>query len=190
MGAWAPIRKHEAFVMAQMEKAKATVQCSRVWLRERASTARAKAACQQPSPLLVGSSEVLSSWPSPRAVPLQDIDFSNRLLAQHETRAALEQQLRARKEKRQALTDTLRQLELKHAGLKFRQPPGASRGTRVALCSYRKLEAELRVRLQQEKARLEQARGSYLRQQELHSLLEIVIDNLVARLHGITVPEQ
>ncbi|OXB78902.1 UNVERIFIED_CONTAM: hypothetical protein H355_011307 [Colinus virginianus] len=88
----------------------------------------------------------------------------------------------ASKEKRQALTDMLRQLELKYAALKFRQPPGAS--------SYRKLEAELRVRLQQEKAHLEQARGSYLRQQELHSLLEIAIDNLVARLHGITVPEQ
>ncbi|OXB52230.1 hypothetical protein ASZ78_001192, partial [Callipepla squamata] len=71
-----------------------------------------------------------------------------------------------------ALTDTLRQLELKRAGLKFRQPPGAS--------SCRKLEAELRVRLQHEEARLEQARGSYLRQHELLSLLEMAIDNLVA----------
>ncbi|XP_065588298.1 coiled-coil domain-containing protein 183-like [Cyrtonyx montezumae] len=149
--------EHEAFVIAEVEKIKAALQCSRV----------------QPCPLLVGSSEVLSSWLSPRAVPLQGI--TSRLLAQHESTAVLEQQLRACKEKRQALMDTLRALEVELARLKFCEPPGP--------ISCRKLEAELRERLQQEEARLEQAQALYLRQKELLLLLENGIDNLIARLH-------
>lgn len=60
----------------------------------------------------------------------------------------------------------------------------------MGLGSCRKLEAELRVRLQQEEARLEQARAQYVSNQELLLQFENGIDNLVIRLHGINVPEQ
>ncbi|XP_031447786.1 coiled-coil domain-containing protein 183 [Phasianus colchicus] len=132
--------EHESFVTAEVEKAKAAVQCSRVW------------------------------------------DITSRLLAQQKSTAELEQHIRACKEKRRALKDTLQELELKHAKLKFHQPPSA--------ISCRKLEAELRVRLQQEEARLEQARAQYVRNQELLLQFENGIDNLIIRLHGISVPEQ
>uniref|UniRef100_A0A8V1AL07 Uncharacterized protein n=2 Tax=Gallus gallus TaxID=9031 RepID=A0A8V1AL07_CHICK len=132
--------EHESFVTAEVEKAKAAVQCSRVW------------------------------------------DITSRLLAQQKSTAELEQHIRACKEKRRALKDTLQELELKHAELKFHQPPSA--------ISCRKLEAELRVRLQQEEARLEQARAQYVSNQELLLQFENGIDNLVIRLHGINVPEQ
>lgn len=71
------------------------------------------------------SSEVLSSWLSPCTVPWQDI--TSRLLAQQKSTAELEQHIRACKEKRRALKDTLQELELKHAKLKFHQPPSAIR---------------------------------------------------------------
>ncbi|POI23156.1 hypothetical protein CIB84_013095 [Bambusicola thoracicus] len=132
--------KHESLVTAEVEKAKAAVQCSRVW------------------------------------------DVTSRLLTQQKSTAELEQHIRACKEKRQALKETLQELELKHAELKFHQPRSA--------ISCKKLEAELRVRLQQEKARLEQARAQYVRNQELLLQFENCIDNLVVRLHGINVPEQ
>ncbi|XP_052544792.1 coiled-coil domain-containing protein 183 isoform X6 [Tympanuchus pallidicinctus] len=132
--------EHESFVTAEVEKAKAAVQCSRVW------------------------------------------DITSRLLAQQKSTAELEQHIRACKEKRRALKDTLQELELKHAKLKFHQPPSA--------ISCRKLEAELRVRLQQEEARLEQARAQYVRNQELLLQFENGLDNLIVRLHGINVPEQ
>ncbi|XP_042686074.1 coiled-coil domain-containing protein 183 isoform X1 [Centrocercus urophasianus] len=132
--------EHESFVTAEVEKAKAAVQCSRVW------------------------------------------DITSRLLAQQKSTAELEQHIRACKEKRRALKDTLQELELKHAKLKFHQPPSA--------ISCRKLEAELRVRLQQEEARLEQAQAQYVRNQELLLQFENGIDNLIIRLHGINVPEQ
>ncbi|XP_021271099.1 coiled-coil domain-containing protein 183 [Numida meleagris] len=132
--------EHEAFVTAEVEKAKAAVQCSRVW------------------------------------------DITGRLLAQQKSTAELEQHIRACKEKRRALKDMLQELELKHAELKFHQPPSTT--------SCRKLEAELRVHLQQEEARLEQARAQYLRNQELLLQFENGIDNLVIRLHGINVPDQ
>ncbi|XP_072209330.1 coiled-coil domain-containing protein 183-like [Excalfactoria chinensis] len=131
--------EHESFVTAEVEKAKAAVQCSRVW------------------------------------------DITSRLLAQQKSTAELEQHIRACKEKRRALKDTLQELEMKHAELKFHQPPSA--------ISCRKLEAELRVRLQQEEARLEEARTQYVRNQELLLQFENGIDNLVIRLHGINAPE-
>uniref|UniRef100_A0A8V1AMU4 Uncharacterized protein n=1 Tax=Gallus gallus TaxID=9031 RepID=A0A8V1AMU4_CHICK len=77
--------EHESFVTAEVEKAKAAVQCSRVW------------------------------------------DITSRLLAQQKSTAELEQHIRACKEKRRALKDTLQELELKHAELKFHQPPSAIR---------------------------------------------------------------
>nr|XP_012963435.2 coiled-coil domain-containing protein 183 [Anas platyrhynchos] len=132
--------QHEAQVTAEVEKAKAAVQCSRLW------------------------------------------DITGRLLAQQKSTAELEQHIGACEEKRQALKATLKDLELKQAELKFRQPPSA--------ISCRRLETELRTSLQQEEARLEQARAQSLRNQELLLLFENGIDNLFIRLYGIDVPEQ
>lgn len=61
---------------------------------------------------------------------------------------------------------------------------------RVGLVSCRRLETELRTSLQQEEARLEQARAQSLRNQELLLLFENGIDNLFIRLYGIDVPDQ
>ncbi|XP_015736293.1 coiled-coil domain-containing protein 183 [Coturnix japonica] len=132
--------EHESFVTAEVEKAKAAVQCSRVW------------------------------------------DITSKLLAQQKSTAELEEHIRACKEKRRALKDTLQELELKHAELKFHQPPST--------ISCKKLEAELRERLQQEEARLEEVRAQYVRNQELLLQFENGVDNLVIRLHGIDVPDQ
>ncbi|XP_065588281.1 coiled-coil domain-containing protein 183-like [Cyrtonyx montezumae] len=132
--------EHKAFVRAEMEKAKAALQCSRIQ------------------------------------------GITGMLLAQHESTAVLEEHIRACKEKQQALMDTLRPLELEVAKLKFCEPP--------VIVSCRKQEAELRERLQQEEARLEQARASYMKQKELLLLLENGIDNLVTRLYSNAKPEQ
>lgn len=67
---------------------------------------------------------------------------------------------------------------------------GAPIQTCVGLVSCRRLETELRTSLQQEEARLEQARAQSLRNQELLLLFENGIDNLFIRLYGIDVPEQ
>lgn len=54
-------------------------------------------------------------------------DITGRLLAQQKSTAELEQHIGACEEKRQALKATLKDLELKQAELKFRQPPSAIR---------------------------------------------------------------
>ncbi|XP_054065644.1 coiled-coil domain-containing protein 183 [Rissa tridactyla] len=130
--------EREAWVTEKMEKAKAAVQCSRLW------------------------------------------DIPSRLLAQQKSSVDLEQYVNECKEKQQALKEKLKELELKQAELKFRQPPNT---TRV-------LEEQLRMNLQLEKARLEQMRAQMLRNQELLVEFENGIDNLFVRLHGITVPDQ
>ncbi|XP_074016980.1 coiled-coil domain-containing protein 183 [Numenius arquata] len=130
--------EREAWVTEKMEKAKAAVQCSRLW------------------------------------------DIPSRLLAQQKSSVELEQYVNECKEKKQALKETLKELELKQAELKFCQPPNKNRV----------LEEELRMNLQLEEARLEQMRAQMLRNQELLVDFENGIDHLFVRLHGITVPDQ
>ncbi|CAM9180396.1 unnamed protein product [Bubo scandiacus] len=107
-------------------------------------------------------------------------DMAGRFLAQQKSSADLDQYLQQCKEKQQALKETLRKLELEHAELKFRQPPN----------TFRKLEEELRRKLQQEEARREQMRAQMLRDQDLLLQFENATDNLVVLLRGITVPGQ
>uniref|UniRef100_A0A8C3JHK0 Uncharacterized protein n=1 Tax=Calidris pygmaea TaxID=425635 RepID=A0A8C3JHK0_9CHAR len=57
--------------------------------------------------------------------PVQDIP--SRLLAQQKSSVELEQYVNECKEKKQALKETLKDLELKQAELKFRQPPNKNR---------------------------------------------------------------
>ncbi|XP_074733544.1 coiled-coil domain-containing protein 183-like [Strix uralensis] len=115
------------------------------------------------------------------AVPCSHLwGMAGRFLAQQKSSAELEQYLQQCKEKEQALKDTLRKLELEHAELKFRQPPN----------THRKLEEELRRKLQQEEARREQMRAQMLRDEDLLFQIENATNNLVVLLRGITVPGQ
>ncbi|XP_064323976.1 coiled-coil domain-containing protein 183 isoform X1 [Phalacrocorax carbo] len=133
-----PQMESEAWVTEKMEKAKAAVQCSRLW------------------------------------------DIPGRLLAQQKSSADLEQYVKECKEKKQALKEMLKELELKQAALKFRQPRN----------TIRTLEEELRMNLQWEEARLEHVRAQMLRVQELLVEFENGIDHLFVRLHGIPMPGQ
>lgn len=54
-------------------------------------------------------------------------DIPGRLLAQQKSLAELQQYLTGREEKKQELTKTLKELEMKLAELKFRQPPDTTR---------------------------------------------------------------
>ncbi|XP_029883926.1 coiled-coil domain-containing protein 183 [Aquila chrysaetos chrysaetos] len=138
----------EALVTEKIEKARAAVQCSRLW------------------------------------------DIPSRLLAQQKSSVDLEQYVKECKEKQQALKETLKELELKQAELKFRQSPNTISCMDVNVVGSRMLEEELRMNLQWEEARLEQMRAQMLRNQELLLEFENGIDNLFVHLHGITVPGQ
>ncbi|XP_009463103.1 PREDICTED: coiled-coil domain-containing protein 183 [Nipponia nippon] len=140
--------EHVAQVTEKMEKAKAAVQCSRLW------------------------------------------DIPSRLLAQQKSSVDLEQYIKECEEKKQALKETLKELELKRAELKFHQPPNTTSCMDVNVVGSSMLEEELRMKLQWEKARLEQMQAHTLRNEELLLQFENGIDNLVFRLHGITVPGQ
>ncbi|XP_014808524.1 PREDICTED: coiled-coil domain-containing protein 183 [Calidris pugnax] len=112
-------------------------------------------------------------------------DIPSRLLEQQKSSVEREQYVNERKEKKQALKETLKELELKQAELKFRQPPNKN-----SVVGSRVLEEELRMNLQLEEARLEQMRAQILRNQELLVDFENGIDHLFVRLQGITVPDQ
>ncbi|XP_075373900.1 coiled-coil domain-containing protein 183-like [Mycteria americana] len=140
--------EHEALVTEKMEKAKAAVQCSRLW------------------------------------------DIPGRLLAQQKSSVDLEQYVKECKEKKQALKEMLKELELKQAELKFSQPPNTTSCMDVNVVGSRMLEEDLRMNLRWEEARLEQMRAQMLRNQELLLNFENGIDNLFIRLRGITVPGQ
>ncbi|KAM6048627.1 coiled-coil domain-containing protein 183-like [Theristicus caerulescens] len=130
--------EHEAQVTEKMEKAKAAVQCSRLW------------------------------------------DIPGRLLTQQKSSVDLKQYIKECEEKKQVLKEMLKELELKRAELKFCQP----------LNKIRMLEEELRMKLQWEKAWLEQMQAHALRNEELLLQFENGVNNLVVHLHGITVPGQ
>ncbi|XP_068272061.1 coiled-coil domain-containing protein 183-like [Nyctibius grandis] len=108
-------------------------------------------------------------------------DIPNRLLAQQKSLVDLEQYVNECKEKKQALKEELKELELKLALVKFRQPPNTTRAQE---------EEELRMKEQQEEARLEQYRAQILRNEEFLFQFEIGIEDLFARLRVITVPGQ
>ncbi|XP_064022829.1 coiled-coil domain-containing protein 183 [Pogoniulus pusillus] len=109
-------------------------------------------------------------------------DIPSRLLAQQKSSVDLEQFIKGCKEKKQELKETLKELELKLAELKFGQPPNTT--------SCRKLEEEVRMNLQREEARLEQLQAQMLMNQELLLEYENGINYLTARLRGIAVPNQ
>ncbi|XP_074889269.1 coiled-coil domain-containing protein 183-like [Buteo buteo] len=117
-------------------------------------------------------------------------DIPSRLLAQQKSSVDLEQYVKECKEKKQALKKTLKELELKQAELKFRQPPNTISCMDVSVVGSRMLEDELRMNLQREEARLEQMQAQMLRNQELLLEFENGIDSLFVHLHGITVPGQ
>ncbi|KAM9615552.1 coiled-coil domain-containing protein 183 [Morphnus guianensis] len=104
--------EREALVTEKIEKARAAVQCSRLWVMDGAAflhdVSLQQSMVQKPPRVLMLS-------------PGQDIP--SRLLAQQKSSVDLEQYVKECKEKKQALKETLKELELKQAELKFRQPP-------------------------------------------------------------------
>ena len=60
-------------------------------------------------------------------MPSPGQDIPGRLLAQQKSSVDLEQYVKECKEKKQVLKETLKELELKQAELKFRQPPNTTR---------------------------------------------------------------
>ncbi|XP_059685478.1 coiled-coil domain-containing protein 183 [Gavia stellata] len=117
-------------------------------------------------------------------------DIPSRLLAQQKSAVDLEQYVKECKEKKQVLKETLKELELKHAELKFHPPPNTTSCMDVNVVGSRMLEEKLRMNLQWEEARLEQMRAQMLRNRELLLEFENGINHLLIRLHGITVPGQ
>ncbi|KAM6082405.1 coiled-coil domain-containing protein 183-like [Chlamydotis macqueenii] len=117
-------------------------------------------------------------------------DIPIRLLEQQKSSVDMEAYLKECKEKKQALEQTLKELELKQAELKFGQPPGTTSCMDVNVVGSRILEEELRMKLQREEARLERMRAQMLRNRELLLEFENGIDNLFVHLHGITMPGQ
>ncbi|KAM6225807.1 coiled-coil domain-containing protein 183-like [Porphyrio hochstetteri] len=112
--------------------------------------------------------------------PQPDADIPSRLLEQHESWLHLGNGIKEHKEKVQALRERLKELELKQAELKFRQPPDTTR----------MLEEELLTSLRREEAKQEQMKANLLRNQQVLLQFEDGLDNLFIRLHGITVPGQ
>ncbi|XP_075624023.1 coiled-coil domain-containing protein 183-like [Balearica regulorum gibbericeps] len=149
------LHSQDPLVDAKLEATQSPME-REAWLMEKTEKAKAAAQCSR-------------LW-----------DIPGRLLAQQKSWVELEQRVKEGEQKKQALKETLKELELKQAELKFGQPRNTPR----------MLEEDLRMRLQREEAQLEQARAQALRNEELLLHFEHGIDNLVVRLHGIAVPDQ
>ncbi|KAJ7417956.1 coiled-coil domain-containing protein 183 [Willisornis vidua] len=113
-------------------------------------------------------------------------DIPGSLLEQQKTLGDLEQHIQECKEQKRVLKQTLKELELKQAKLKFQEPLNTTR----CVVGSRLQEEELRVNLQREEARLEQMRDQMMRNQEQLIEFENSVDNLFIRLQGIIMPGQ
>ncbi|XP_074871952.1 coiled-coil domain-containing protein 183 [Carettochelys insculpta] len=109
-------------------------------------------------------------------------DIAGRFLAQQKSGENLQQQIVECEQKRKKLEAELEELELERAELKFHQTPSS--------ISSRKLEEELKQKLEEEEAWLHQVHTQTLKNQELLLCFENGVDNLLIRLCGITVPGQ
>ncbi|XP_075597519.1 coiled-coil domain-containing protein 183-like [Balearica regulorum gibbericeps] len=154
------LHSQDPLVDAKLEATQSPIE-REAWLTEKME--KAKAAAQRSCP-----------W-----------DIPSRLLAQQKSWVELEQHVKEGKQKKAALKETLKELELKQAELKFGQPRNTP-----SVVGSRMLEEDLRVRLQREEAQLEQARTQALRNEELLLHFENGMDNLLVHLHGIPVPDQ
>ncbi|XP_061861297.1 coiled-coil domain-containing protein 183-like [Colius striatus] len=108
-------------------------------------------------------------------------EIPSRLLEWEQSTVYLQKYIKELKEKKQALKETLKELELKRDSMKF-QPPNRIR--------CRPLEEELRLKWQQEEARLEHMRAQTKKNMELLLEVENGVDDLQFRLRGVTVPGQ
>ncbi|KAM6402950.1 coiled-coil domain-containing protein 183-like [Rhynochetos jubatus] len=176
-------REYEAWVMEKMERAKAVVQCSRLW--------------DIPARLLEQQN---SSG-----------DLEQLIRELTEEAAVLKKTLAELELKRDELQfhqppNTTRCCRLRDSCDNQAPPLGGRRASRVspprghpflcpavaahASCTRRTLEEELRANLKREEARLEQMRAQTRRNKESLLDFESGVDHLFARLHGISVPGQ
>ncbi|XP_071599286.1 coiled-coil domain-containing protein 183-like isoform X1 [Heliangelus exortis] len=139
----------------KLEAAKSKMQSEALW-NEKMGRAKAALQCSHP-------------W-----------DISSGLLMQQTLSTGMEHIITHCEEKKKVLEKRVRELELKHAEMKFGKPPDTTRG----------LEEELQMNLQQEEARLEHMRSQVLRNQEVQLQFTMGTDSLLASLHGITVDGQ
>ncbi|RLV97966.1 hypothetical protein DV515_00011273 [Chloebia gouldiae] len=105
-------------------------------------------------------------------------EIPSSIQAQRKSLANLQQHIDECNEKKEVLKKTLKELELKHAVLKFNQPDSTTRLQ----------EEDLRENLKQEEARLEQMRAQMLKSQKRLIEFENIIDNLFLHLQGILIP--
>ncbi|XP_054143466.1 coiled-coil domain-containing protein 183 [Melozone crissalis] len=105
-------------------------------------------------------------------------DIPSSIEAQRKSLENLQQHIDECNEKKNMLKKTLQNLESKQAQLKFNQP--------VSTASMQ--EEELREKLRQEEARLEQMRAHMLNNQKRLIEFENIIDNMFLRLQGISIP--
>ncbi|XP_058674011.1 coiled-coil domain-containing protein 183 [Ammospiza caudacuta] len=105
-------------------------------------------------------------------------DIPSSIEAQRKSLENLQQHIDECNEKKNVLKKTLQNLQSKQAKLKFNQP--------VSTASMQ--EEELREKLGQEEARLEQMRAHMLNNQKRLIEFENIIDNMFLRLQGISIP--
>ncbi|PKK18767.1 coiled-coil domain containing 183 [Columba livia] len=138
--------------------------------------------------LEAGISETMEAAKAPVQCP-RLWDIPSKFLAQQKSLVYLENYIKESEEKKE-LEKTLRHLELQKAELKFHQAPNKSSCIDETVVGCRVLEEELRAKLQSEEARRDQMQAQVLRNQELLLEFENNINNLIFRLHSITVPDQ
>ncbi|KAM6242114.1 coiled-coil domain-containing protein 183-like [Porphyrio hochstetteri] len=107
-------------------------------------------------------------------------DIPIRLQDQHKYSQDRDKYLQEYWEKKRALEETLKELELKQAKLKFSQAPNTTRT----------LEEKMLMSLQHEESKLEQMKARLMQNQKLLMQFEDGIDNLAIRLHSVSVPGQ
>ncbi|XP_072772887.1 coiled-coil domain-containing protein 183-like isoform X2 [Taeniopygia guttata] len=105
-------------------------------------------------------------------------DIPSSIQAQRKSLENLQQYIDECNETKEVLKETLKEMESKHAALKFNQPDSTTRLQ----------EEELREKLKQEQARLEQMRSQVLKNQKRLIEVENIIDNMFYLLQGVTIP--
>ncbi|KAF2988142.1 hypothetical protein EK904_012965 [Melospiza melodia maxima] len=110
-------------------------------------------------------------------------DIPSSIQAQRKSLENLQQHIDECNEKKNLLKKTLQNLESKQAKLKFNQPL-----CDVSVAGSSMQEEELREKLRQEEARLEQMRAHMLNNQKRLIEFENIIDNMFLHLQYISIP--
>ncbi|GAB5580304.1 coiled-coil domain-containing protein 183 isoform X1 [Prionailurus iriomotensis] len=107
-------------------------------------------------------------------------DIAGRFLAQRTTEENLGLQVEGCERRRVQLEALMKKLEAEETALKFRQPPSSA--------SFKSVEKKMKDMLREEEERLQLAYSNMTKSQKLLLTIQMGIDNLYARLIGITLP--